>query len=267
MAILSGQYFSVARNRQIQLTAVIPTEVDSEQGGVDYLDMSFPTLYLLHGFTGTHTDWLYHVGIKELSQKHRIAFIMPDGGNSFYLDNEFSGEAVGEFIGHELVDMSRRLFPLSHERNKTFIGGLSMGGYGAIRNALKYNDVFGAAIAFSSAFITDEVSQMKPGKGNDMASYEYYYNTFGNPEKLLGSDRDPKALAKLRKESGSSLPRLYMACGTEDFLFRENQDMHEWLTQLQIEHEWVTSHGAHNFYFWNEALPPAMEWLKAGMNA
>lgn len=64
---------------------------------------------------------------------------MPACENKFYVDNERSHEYYSRFIGEELVDMTRRLFPLSHQREDTFIAGLSMGGYGAIVNGLKYH--------------------------------------------------------------------------------------------------------------------------------
>ena len=194
-----------------------------------------------------------------------MAIVMPEGDNSFYLNNQFSGEAYGDFIGRELVDVTRRLFPLSHAREKTFIGGLSMGGFGALRSGLYYNDVFGAAIGLSSALITDEVAKMKPGESNAVASYEYYVNTFGDPAVLLSSDRAPKTLVKMRKEAGAELPRLFLACGTEDFLYPANLDLHEYLKELGIAHEWITRPGVHDFNFWNAALPMALDWIQAGM--
>ncbi|MBR3019008.1 MAG: acetylesterase [Clostridia bacterium] len=261
MAIFTGQYHSVVRKRSVSFTAVIPTEVFQPDGTMGYIDGPFPTLYLLHGFSGTHTDWLYHGNVVELAGLHRMAIVMPEGDNSFYLNNAYSSEGYSDFIGKELVEETRRLFPLSHKREDTFIGGLSMGDFGALRNGLYFCDTFSAVIALSSALITDEVAAMKPGKGNFMAPYEYYVNTFGEPAALLGSDRDPKALAKMKKEAGATLPRIFMACGTEDFLYPNNQDMHEHLTALHIDHAWLTHSGIHNFDFWNFALPKALDWL------
>ena len=93
-------------------------------------------------------------------------------------------------------------------------------------------------------------------------SYDYYAHTFGEPSALLSSDRAPKTLAKLRKEAGAKLPRLFLACGTEDFLYSANLDMHEALTALSIPHEWLTHPGIHDFKFWNYALPLALDWIQ-----
>ena len=260
MAVFHGQFYSVTRKSHVSFTAVIPVDAFGEKG-IEYIDGPFQTLYLLHGYSGNHTDWLYNGNVMELAAMRRIAIVMPECDNSFYLNNQYSGEAYADYIGKELVDVTRKLFPLSHKREDTWIGGLSMGGFGALRNGLYYNDVFGAAIGLSSALITDEVARMEPGKGNNVAPYEYYVNTFGNPAELLESDRAPKTLAKRRKEEGAELPRLFLACGTEDFLFQANLDMHNCLETLGIEHEWLTHPGIHDFRFWNYALPLALDWV------
>ena len=103
-----------------------------------------------------------------------------------------------------------------------------------LRNGLYFNDVFGAVIALSSALITDEEVRMKPGTDNFMAPYEYCAHTFGESSTLLITDRAPKTLAKLRKEAGETLPRLFLTCGTKDFPYPVNLDMHKVLTVFGI---------------------------------
>lgn len=261
MAILTGQYASDAMRRQIGFKVVLPVEVSGRMGRRTYLDGPFPALYLLHGFSGGSGDWLYYGHAAEMAEKYRIAIVMPEGGNGFYLNNPRSDEMCADFVGRELVEVTRRLFPLSREREQTFIGGFSMGGFGALRNGLYYNDVFGAAFGLSSALITDEVAGMKPGEDNGVASYEYYAHTFGDPSSLSDSDRAPKALAKMRLDAGETLPRLFLACGTEDFLYPANLDMHNYLTSLGVVHEWITFPGVHDFRFWNAALPMALDFI------
>ncbi|MBR1584288.1 MAG: acetylesterase [Clostridia bacterium] len=265
MAILTGQYYSLARKRQVPFSVILPMDAMDERGKPLYADGPFPTLYLLHGYSGNFMDWLYDSTIAREAMKRGMAVVMPSGDNSFYLNNEFTGEAYADFIGEELVSVTRKLFPLSRKREETFIGGLSMGGFGALRSGLYFNHVFGAVFALSSALITDEVAQMQPGKGNAVAPYEYYVNTFGDPKKLLQSDKAPKTLIQKRLDAGEDVPRLFLACGTEDFLYPNNVDLHEFLMKRKVPHAWVTHPGVHNFDFWNYALPIALDWLVAGM--
>lgn len=263
MAILTCDYYSVARKGLVSLAVILP--IDPPPAGIDpvrYIGGPFPTIYLLHGYTGNRNSWLYNAQVLEWAVKYGYAVVMPDGTNRFYLDNEETDERYGEFIGKELVEVTRRMFPLSALREDTVIAGISMGGFGAIRNGLKYADTFGSVMAYSSALITDEVAVMEPGSSNAIASYEYYRHTFGDTSRVLGSDKDPKYLAQACLRSGAPLPRLFVACGSEDFLYLQNCDYHEYLVSLGYPHAWWVQPGVHDFDFWNRSMQASMEWLK-----
>jgi putative tributyrin esterase len=263
MASITCNYYSKARIGHQTFTAILPVDPPPGPAGpAPYAQGPWPTIYLLHGYTGYHLDWIYNSGIQAWAGQRGYAVIMPSGGNTFYIDNEDTGERAGAFIGEELIDVTRGMFNLSHRREETVIAGFSMGGYGAIRNGLRYPDVFGAMIALSSALITDEVAKMTPeGQGNGFATYGYYRQTFGEPAKLLGSDKDPEHLAKLCVKAGKT-PRLFLACGTEDFLYDRNLAFHEYLGGIGFAHEWYAKPGVHNFEFWNQSIQVGMDWLK-----
>lgn len=263
MAILTCDYYSNARKGFVSFNAVIPSDIDVPGEGVKYRSGAFPTIYLLHGFSGNRNQWLYNSDIVNWANQYGYAVIMPDGLNRFYLDNADTGELYGEFVGRELVEFTRGLFPLSGKREDTVIAGLSMGGFGALRNGLKYSDTFGSVAALSSALITDEISRMQPGTDNGIATYEYFDHTFGSLDKLIGSDNDPKRLASERAADGNA-PRLFLACGTEDFLYSANCDYHAHLDSVGLKHKWHTGSGVHDFVYWNSAMKCALEWLKGG---
>ena len=266
MALLSCEYFSAARKSAQSFNVILPLDAmpGSEETAADG-EGPFKTIYLLHGYSGSRNDWLRYSDIELWAKKYNYAVIMPDGGNSFYLDNEDTGEGFGDHIGRELVSLTRRMFPLSHRRLDTVIAGLSMGGFGALRNGLMYSETFGAIIALSSALITEEVAAMQPGTGNAIAPYGYYRHTFGDPGKLSGSDKDPKHLAEECVKRGL-MPDIFLACGTEDFLYAQNTDYHTHLQAIGYPHQWRTQEGNHDFNFWNKAMPAALEWL-AGRTA
>ena len=167
MAVFNCSYYSQAHLGQRNFTAIVPVEKMPEfWGKVGYQAGPFPTLYLLHGFSGNQNDWLLNSRIHEWATARNLAVIMPDGANDFYVDRPENGEFPGAQVGEELVDVTRKLFPLSPRREDTAIGGLSMGGYGALRLGLRYPETFGWICAMSSALIMDEVSRMTPGHGN-----------------------------------------------------------------------------------------------------
>ena len=97
--------------------------------------------------------------------------------------------------------------------------------------------------------------------GNAMAPYGYFRHTFGDLSSLLGSDRDPRHLAAQKMAEGKA-PRLFLACGTEDFLYAQNVDFHQYLNRIGYPHEWWARPGVHNFEFWNQSTPVAMDWLQ-----
>ena len=259
MATFQAEFFSTSLKRLVPVSVVIPVEQSAAPGSGD--DRPYKTIYLLHGYSGSNTDWLRESRISLLSQIYRVAVVMPSCNNSFYLDDEAMGEYYGKYVAEELVELTRKVFPLSNRREDTTIAGLSMGGYGAMRNGLKHNDVFGSIVALSSAFITDQVSQLKEGEGTHVAPYSYYAHVFGDLKQVSGSDKDPKALASGLLERGEALPRIYMACGTEDFLLEPNRSLHRHLTEIGYAHEYRENAGVHNWAFWDDHIEKAMEWL------
>ncbi len=264
MAIFEITFFSNALHRQTPITAIIPVE-EKEIPGFPKFDKSKPfrSVYLLHGFSGGHGDWLRGSRIEELSMLYNIAVFCPSGENSFYLDDESIDALYEQYLCKELIDFTRRVFPISEKREDTTLGGLSMGGYAAIRNGLKHNDVFGNIIALSSALITDNIADIIKQPDNRIASPAYYMHVFGDPEKIIGSDIDPKALAKKLVDSGAHRPNVYMACGTEDFLLAENRSFDAYLTHIGFRHEYTEGPGIHNWAFWDTYIEKAFNWLES----
>lgn len=262
MAVFDITLFSSSLRRLVPLTAIIPVEV-LDIPGFPMIDKTKPfrSLFLLHGFSGSHTDWIRGSRIETLALMHNIAVFFPSGENSFYLDDTVRGALYEQYLCKELIEFTRRVFPISAERRDTTIGGFSMGGYGAIRNGLKHNDVFGNIIGMSNALITDNVVHIVEQKDNPIASPSYYIHVFGKPEEVIGSDVDPKALAKKLVDSGETVPNIYMACGTEDILITENDDFSAYLKQLGVHHEYFRSPGIHNWDFWDDYIDKALIWL------
>ena len=260
MAVFNCSYYSQAHLGQRNFTAIVPVEKMPEfWGKVGYQAGPFPTIYLLHGFSGNQNDWLLNSRINEWAAARNLAVIMPDGANDFYVDRPENGEYPGAQVGEELVEVTRKLFPLSPRKEDTAVGGLSMGGYGALRLGLRYPDTFGWICAMSSALIMDEVSKMTPGHGNAVAPYGFYRTVFGEPSALMGSDKDPRALAAAAVKLAEK-PKLFLAIGTEDPLYQFNLSMHDYLNEIGYDHIWYTHEGQHNFDFWNDALQAFFAW-------
>lgn len=261
MAFLQINFYSKSLKRLVNFNAILPVDTVEIPGIMEAApDGPMRSIYLLHGYSGGQHDWICGSKIQELALKHNVAVFMPTGDNSFYIDDTDMGALYGEFVGKELVEITRKMFHLSDKKEDTFIGGLSMGGYGAIRNGLKYSDTFGRIIALSSALITYNIAGIPEDYKDPVADYKYYTRVFGDLNKLIGSDKDPEAIAHNLKESGKDIPKIYMACGTEDFLLNENRKYHNFLTSENIEHTYEEDAGIHDWTFWNKYIEKALEW-------
>lgn len=261
MALIQCNFFSRSLMRTVPIQVVLPTDKMLLSQEALPEQKPFKTLYLLHGIFGNDTDWVTGTRIQAWAQERNLAVVMPSGDNKFYVNNKISGELYGDFIGKELVDFTRRSFPLSHKREDTFIGGLSMGGYGAIVNGLQNPETFGAVCALSSATILDRILGATEYTQDIFSNKGYYESVFGDLTKLVGSDADYNALAEKVAKSGGPKPAFYMACGTEDDLFSTNTMFRDHLKNLGFDVTWEEGPGIHDWYFWDTYILRVLKWL------
>jgi putative tributyrin esterase len=261
MAVFHGQFFANSLKKNVPVCTLIPEPTTQNPVDLNHHNPITHTLYLLHGYTGSSTSWLYNTRIHELSNKFGIAIVMPSGENSFYLDLVDRDEMYGEFIGHELPQFIERTFSIPNVREQRLIGGLSMGGFGAMRNGLKYHEMFSGIIAMSSAFIIERIAKMEPGDKDGIASYGYYASTFGNLKQVQTTDNSPAYLVETMAQSKIPFPKIFMACGREDFLIEENRWFHQQLVNHKIHHEYVESSGEHDWKFWDRFIEIALNYM------
>ena len=252
MALIQVNYVSSALKRTVPLQVILPVDKCSPDGRLP-APKKFKTLYLLHGYLGNYTDWVSGTRIQRWAEERDLAVVMPSGDNAFYLDYPATDNYYGQFVGQELVEITRRMFPLSEKREDTFIGGLSMGGFGAMRNGLKYHDTFGAIISFSG--VLQFFDQMHVKKLDDFAS------VFGNLREAAASDKNPSVLAKALARQGGNLPKIYIACGTEDALLSQSRGFRDLLVANGFDVTYEESPGDHNWDFWDTYIKKAIDWL------
>lgn len=260
MAVFHTTMFSNALHRWTEMTAIIP--VDKDDGAPLLVrsreELPLKTVMLLHGFSGTHSDWLYGSRIQQLAISHHVAVLCPCGENSFYIDDT-KRDALYEAHLCEVLDFSRKVFPLSTKAGDTVIGGFSMGGYGALLGGLKHPELFGGILALSSALITDHLSELTEYPTGLTSSADYYEHTFGRPQAIAGSSIDPRHLVKQLLENGQPIPRIFMACGSEDFLVESNDNFSAYLNSLGIEHTYVKKPGVHDWVFWDAHIETGLD--------
>lgn len=266
MALIQVNYVSAALQRTVPLQVILPIDKWSPDGKL-LNEKKFKTLYLLHGFLGNYTDWVSGTRIQRWAEERNLAVVMPSGDNAFYVDRPATGNCYGRFIGQELVEMTRRMFPLSEKREDTFIGGLSMGGFGAMVSGLKYHDTFGAILSFSGVleFLKSDVTNPK------RVNMQFEEGLFGDLEKAVASEKNPIWLAK-QLAGKQNLPDIYIACGTEDYLLPHSRNFRDLLLKNGFCVTYEEGPGGHDWDFWDTYIKKALDWLpleniSRGMNS
>ena len=217
------------------------------------------TLILLHGFSGDCTDWLYNAPVADFCLKYNLAVVMPSGGLGFYLDNNATGHKTCKYLGEDLINYLRDTFNIATEKENTFIGGFSMGGFGAIHTALTYPETFGGVTAFSSALIINQLKHFTPDMPATMANYDYYVETFGDLSIVHETDYNPEVLFLKNKANNIPNPAIYMACGKQDFLTNENKAFYEFLTNNNADVRFDEADGVHD---WSFVVPHAYKGIE-----
>lgn len=216
-------------------------------------------LFLLHGFDGNQDEWDKKSRIRSVAEEFKIAVVMPGCGNGYYEDTQ---ENMSKFIAEELVAYAVRELPISGLKKDTFIGGVSMGGFGALLIAAKYKHVFGKVASFSGAFIIHDVAIGNPGVlGN--ADVNYLRAVFGDFSTLEGSSRDPVAEA-IRTDKLGEIPEILILCGNRDVLYEANRKVVQELNANGVPVLWYGGLGSHHWSFWNGVLPYVVRWLVKG---
>jgi len=157
------------------------------------------------------------------------------------------------FISEELPTLARQFFPLSPRREDTFVAGLSMGGYGALKWALRRPDSIAAAASLSGALDM-------AGRRDEVYLSKDFQLIFGD-EHPAGTDDDLIHLLQVCDQGASPKPMLYQCCGTEDFLYEENQQFLAAVRKTGIPHEYHEGPGGHSWEYWDARIQDVLKWL------
>jgi S-formylglutathione hydrolase FrmB len=212
----------------------------------------FATYYLLHGLSDDYTVWLRRTRIEWYVRDLPLIVVMPDGFRGFYTNNA-EGPAYAEYVAGELVQFVERNFPARPQREARCIGGLSMGGYGALRLALGYPHLFASANSHSGALMHGTRNEPRP---DGPLSPAEFHRIFGPAP--AGSNHDLLALAQRAIRPGAALPRLLIDCGTDDFLLDDNRTFRRGLDRIGVPHEYREFPGAHTWDYWDEHVRDAL---------
>lgn len=256
------------------------------EGKVSYLcvipDDYVRVLYWLHGFRGNENELAFGLAeyegvnterfeeaekfLREFAGRFRTAIVMPSLGNHYYLDAKWKNRYIGRFIAEELVPVTRERYSFPEGKGEIYIGGASMGGFGALLQGFRHPDLFGGVIAISAPLILEGATEENPDpKVWCGLPSNYFTNLFGE-DFLNNPEVNPERAAELVNKD--ECPEIYMACSTNDPPINKYnlKNFQKWkaadfpITGMETERAQNMSEG-HNWRYFAAEVHKAMEYL------
>ncbi len=251
MALLQVSFRSHVLGMSSSMNVLLPSA--PAPGAPDSCPPPHRCLWLLHGLSDDHTAWHRYTSIERYLTGRNLAVLMPNCHRSFYADMA-NGYRYWTYLSEELPALAARMFPLSTRREDTFAAGLSMGGYGAFKLALRQPHRFAAAASLSGALIRDGRELKERGLSED------WRLVFGEGDDVPPQD-DLPALARELAGSASPRPALYAWCGTEDYLHRHNLAFRDHARRIGLEMTYEEGPGDHQWVHWDRQIQRVLDWL------
>ena len=224
----------------------------------------YPTLYFLPGYTGNAEELVFTLPLRQMSALYGIAVVIPDGENAFYTDHPERAACMGEYAGDELVRITRRLFScLSRNREDTYIGGISMGGYGAFVLGLHYRETFSKLALFSPAAEPDRLLSPEMQDVTGSVPSALFETLLGGSAVYGGSVRlNPVKAVEAYRREGRALPPVWMCCGKQDQLVGDAcVRFRDYLLDAGAGLAWEDGPGEHDLIYWDDHLESAFRFL------
>ncbi len=210
----------------------------------------FPTVYLLHGYSGTYRQWSDIANLQLLADRFGFIIITPDGFyDSWYLNSPDVEESQYEdFFFRDFLPYINARYRINEEQ--IFITGLSMGGHGALYLFSQKPDLFRSAGSMSGV-VNLVGAGNKYGLSKHLGNLEADSNTWqkhsvsGNLETIVPADK-----------------KILLSCGWDDPFFDMNKKLAQKADSLAIDATFISHPGGHNYEYWNKALPYHLFFFK-----
>ncbi|HET6179880.1 MAG TPA: alpha/beta hydrolase family protein [Candidatus Sulfotelmatobacter sp.] len=246
-------FHSSALNRDTQYRVVLPSTIPTGE--------KLQVVYLLHGGGGSFRDWSNYSDVAHFAES-RLLLVMPEGGSAYYTNSvRAPQDRYEDYIVSDLIADVERRFPVASGRSNRAIVGVSMGGFGAVKLALRHPELFVFASGISSAIDVPRrafsIKRLQQSLG--------YNSIFGPNGSQTRRDSDPFVL--LRTADPLAAPYFFLTCGEQEGLLPANREFAALLQQHHFRNEFHTVAGDHNWNQWKGWLPSLFQSLTEHLNA
>jgi S-formylglutathione hydrolase FrmB len=228
----------------------------------------YPVLYFLHGL-GENEQTLFKTGgwnlIEDLRQQHKVSdflIVTPEARASFYVNSADGKVRYSDFFLQEFMPYIEGKYRIQRERKSRAITGISMGGYGALRFAFAYPEMFSAVSAQSAALMTQSPQELNAAMRSGSSFGKLMGPVFGNPIDVRHwKENDPFSLAR-KNNHAIATQAIYFNCGRDDeYDFEVGATaLDKQLEEEHIKHEFHLYPGNHSASYFGAHIGEVMEF-------
>jgi putative tributyrin esterase len=239
--VRDGEFHSAALDRERKYRILLPCFYQTGS-------RRFPVLYLLHGLYGNYLNWDTRTNLERYAQRYELIVVMPDAGDSWYTNSATDPkDKFEDYIAKDLVAEVDGKFRTLRYRHSRAIAGLSMGGYGAVKIALRYPGDFAFVGSLSGALnAPQDLGDKRPEFRDQLLT------VFGPPGSTVRADNNVFSL--LRNTGAKDLPYFYLACGNQDGFLPVNRDFAAQLSSQGVPYEYHETPGGHDWDYWDRSV-------------
>jgi putative tributyrin esterase len=234
-------FHSAALNRDMPYRVVLPASVAAGQ--------KLPVVYLLHGGGGDFREWSNDSDVAQFAERGLI-LVMPEGNSSYYTNSvQQPQDRYEDYIVNDLVTDVEQKFPAAAGRSNRAIVGVSMGGFGAVKLAIRHPHLFVFVGGLSSAIdVPRRAFTVKR-----LQQSRHYESIFGPAGSQTRRDNDPFVLVNTISPEAATY--FFLTCGEQEGLLPANREFAALLSQRHFRYEFHSVPGGHNWNQWNAWLP------------
>lgn len=246
--------------RPVGYCAMLPPGYDAQP------NRKFPVLYFLHGlgenqgFLVSSGGWQMIEDLWEQKQLGQFVIITPQAWKSFYINSKDGKVKYEDFFIRDFMPEMEKKFRIMETRSGRAIGGVSMGGYGALRFAFKYPEMF-----VSVAVLMPALRETLPRGLGDTGFVQFFGTAFGDPaDEAYWKANSPFVYA--RRDNLHGL-KIYAVCGDrDDYGFDAGtRQLDDLLKRRRIEHLIEIYPGRHDWQFVARHLVSSLEFQASAL--
>ncbi len=263
MAFISSNFYSAALGQEVDLEIYLPNDYTNKTS----ISQPQAVIYFLHGLSRSQKYFKELSATNRYARDNQLAVVYISAPQSWYSDM-VHGMKYYTYITEELPKLLKSMYGLEFPREKTFLAGLSMGGYGTWKIGLSRPDMFSAIAPMSAPCDMKTVAEMikkRKAAGADTSGFSSFFSAFGDDMNIKDEDDIFCLLEKVSKLPAEQQPRIRSMCGKQDELisiYKQNVKLDEFAKTLPLaDYKFWRWDGAHEYSFWDRAILHAIAFF------